>query len=186
MVPGSEFTSLIRPIEDEEEQKRLGLGQIEQEALDIHGKTLEELREAPKLNAVWSLFCEYVDSYNLKKNSYNAPIATGYNILNFDNIITNRICGPHGYNLGPWDKERQTNNLFGFVTLDLYPMVWSYFHQTAEPARLNMDTLREFFGYDSKGAHDALVDCKQGADLLCRFLKLQRHVSSNIQWKKGV
>lgn len=184
IVPGSEFNSEIRIIEDQEERDKLGLGEISEEALTITGKSIAELRTAPKLDSVWTQFCEYVDSYNLKKNNYNAPIASGYNILNFDNIITDRICGPHGYNLGPWNKERQCNNLFGFVTLDLYPMVWSYFNQSAEPSRLNMDTLRDFFGYSKEFAHDALEDCRQGADLLCRFLKLQRHVCSNIQWKK--
>jgi DNA polymerase III epsilon subunit-like protein len=48
-----------------------------------------------------------------------------------------------------------------------------------------MDALREFFGLSTENSHDALVDVQQGAELLCRFLKLQRGISSKVNWKNN-
>jgi DNA polymerase III epsilon subunit-like protein len=183
VIPGSEFESLIRPIEDVEEQAKAGLGNIEDEALAVNGKKIEDLRNAPDLKTVWSQFVNYVNNFNFKKNSYSAPICAGYNIVGFDNIITDRICGPHGWGYGPWDKERGKNSLFNPVRkLDLMDLVFWWFSNTSEPKKLSQTSLLEFCGLSTEGAHDALQDVKACSELICKFLSLHRELSKRVNW----
>jgi len=137
IIEGSEFNSLIKPIEDPEEQAKAGVGAIEDEALAVNKKTIEELRLAPDLKTVWTQFIEYTNNFNYRKSSYTAPIAAGYNILGFDNVITNRVAGPHGWGYGPWDKVRYNNTLFSPVyKIDLMDLAFTWFSNTAEPKKL--------------------------------------------------
>ena len=183
IIPGSEFESLIKPVEDPELQAKAGLGAIEDEALAVNKKTMEELRLAPDLKTVWTQFIEYVNNYNYKKNSYTAPIVAGYNILGFDNIITDRICGPHGWNYGPWDKDRQKTSLFNPVRkIDLMDLAFCWFSGTAEPRKLSQEALLDFCGMNVEGLHDAMVDTKACAELICKFLKLHKTLVGRINW----
>ena len=184
IIEGSEFNSLIKPIEDPEEQARAGVGAIEDEALAVNKKTIEVLRLAPDLKTVWTQFIEYTNNFNYRKSSYTAPIAAGYNILGFDNVITNRVAGPHGWGYGPWDKVRHNNTLFSPVyKIDLMDLAFTWFSNTAEPKKLKLTVLMEFLGMDTSGAHDGLVDCKNTATVLCRFLKMQRAMYERINWQ---
>jgi DNA polymerase III epsilon subunit-like protein len=186
IIPNSEFESMIFAVDDEEECTKAGLDTVQDEALAVNKKTREQVLQAPKLKSVWSDFTSYVNNYNYKKNSWGAPILAGFNNTNFDDIITNRICGPNGWNLGPWDAEYGKNSLFHPIHgIDLMKIAWGWFECCAEPKRLNMDALREFFGLSTENSHDALVDVQQGAELLCRFLKLQRGISSKVNWKNN-
>lgn len=188
IIPNSEFESMIYAVEDPEECQRLGLDEIQDEALAVNNKTRDEIKNAPKIKEVWSQFVDYVNNYNYTKNDWGSPIPCSFNGNGFDDIIIDRICGPHGYGLGPWNEKRSKQSLFHPIyNIDLFKIVFSWFSATAEPKRLNMDSLRDFFGLSTDKTHDALFDVQQGADLLCRFLKLQRSIGQKINWqnKKG-
>jgi len=186
VIANSEFVSKIYAIDDPEECEKLGLDQIQDGALSVNKITREEIANAPKIKDVWQQFTDYVNNFNYKKNNWSAPIMAGFNNNGFDDIIVDRICGPHGYNLGPWNAEKTKQNLFHPITnIDLLKTIWGWFENTAEPTRLNFDTLREFFGLSSEGSHSAIVDVTQGAELLCRFLKLQRNISQKVNWKNN-
>jgi len=46
--------------------------------------------------------------------------------------------------------------------------------------------MREYFGYSTENAHKADVDVKQGADMLIRFLKLNKAlVNGELDLPKG-
>lgn len=186
IIPNSEFNTMIYAESNPEECAKAGLDVIEDEALAVNKKTREEVSKAPTLKAVWPQFIDYVNNYNYRKNNWSAPILAGFNNNGFDDIILDRICGPHGWNLGPWDKERNKNSLFHPIyNIDLFKILWGWFENTDEPKKLNMDSIRDFLGISSEGAHDALVDVKQGADILCRFLRLQRMLSTKVNWKNN-
>ena len=186
IIPNSEFESKIYATDDPEECERLGLDRIQDGALAVNKITREEIAKAPKLKDVWRQFTDYVNNFNYKKTPYSSPIMAGYNNNGFDDIIVDRICGPHGYNLGPFNHEKNKQSLFHPIyNIDLMKITWGWFENTAEPKRLNFDTLREFFGLSSEGSHSGIVDVRQGADLLCRFLKLQRSISPKVNWKNN-
>lgn len=183
VIEGSEFNSLIKPIEDPVEQAKAGVGAIEDEALAVNKKTMEELRLAPDLKTVWTQFTEYANNFNYGTTTYSAPVLAGFNIIGFDNIITDRICGPHGWNYGPWDNKRNKNSLFSPVyKIDLMDICFGWFCGTAEPKKLNLGAIMDFLGMDKTGAHDGLVDVRNTASIICRFLKLQRELYNRINW----
>ena len=47
-----------------------------------------------------------------------------------------------------------------------------------------LDNLREYLGISKEGAHDALKDVKDTAQIMIRFLRLHRNLSSKIKFKE--
>lgn len=88
------FESMISIIPDDKVED-YGLDPVEQKALDVNKKTLEEIQKAPSLKTVWAQFCEWVNGFNYKGDRWSAPIRSGYNIMGFDDIICDRIMRGH-------------------------------------------------------------------------------------------
>lgn len=184
IIPNSEFYSLVKPIEDKEEQEKLGLGMIEQGALDVNKKTIEELRKAPALKSVWKSFEQYVMNYNPSGKDWSAPILAGFNNQGFDDIILNRIAGPV-WKLGPWNEERQRCPLFHPIyNLDVMKMLYPWFESNFEVKNFKMDTFRTFFGLSKEGAHTADKDVQDQAEILIRLMKITRKYSRITTWSK--
>lgn len=183
IIPGSEFESLICPIEDKEVLEKYKLDAIEDEALKVNGKNIEELRKAPNLANVWRQFTQYVNNFNYKGGRWDAPICCGFNNNKFDDVITSRICGSEPWKFGPWDDARQEPKLFHpFINIDLSKIAFSWLENNPDIRFLSMDALLDYFGMDKTGAHDALVDVKNQAQILIKFLKLHRHFGKKVLW----
>lgn len=184
---GSEFSSLIKPVFDEEECKRLNLDPLTDEAVAIHGKTRSMLEDAPTLKSVWSNFTEYTNQHNFNKNSWSAPILVGYNIRNFDSIIVDRICTKEPWNYGPKDEKFQCQGLFQPIhSVDILDLMFCLMENNKEVNSLSMDNLvRGYLGYQDKvgQAHDALSDVIACADLFCMVMRLIRRLASRTQFK---
>ena len=124
----------------------------------------------------------FVNKYNWKKTPYFAPIASGYNINGFDMIIVDRMCEQ----FGPYDKERGQQTLFNKIhRVDVMPLVWGWLEDNKDIKSLSLDSLRDYFGMSKDNAHDALQDVKDTANLLIRFLKMQRKFASKVQFEKA-
>ena len=48
-----------------------------------------------------------------------------------------------------------------------------------------MDYLRDYFGMDKENAHDALQDVKDTANLLIKFMRLQRSLLKKVKFEKS-
>lgn len=188
IVPDSHFESAMKPVFDDEECAKLNIDPLEDEALKINGFTREELAEAPETKLVWENYLEYLSKYNLKGNNggkWDAPAVGGYNNSNFDDVIDIRMCEKYGPKLddyGGWSIYHP------FYNFDAQCLVQNFFHGSKinNNNSISMDAMREFFGYKTEGAHNALVDVTQGADLLIRFLKLTKAiVNGDIDLPKG-
>jgi DNA polymerase III epsilon subunit-like protein len=46
-----------------------------------------------------------------------------------------------------------------------------------------MDNLRDYLGISKEGAHDALKDVKDCAEVLIRFMKLHRNLADKVKFK---
>lgn len=179
IVPDSLFESLIRPVEDIDEQKKHGLGPITAKALEINKLDMNELRLAPQPKVVWKSYVEYLSNYNLKGikgNAWTAPIAAGYNNSNYDDQITIRMCQKYGPKLddnGSWTIHHPFHNF------DAMKMAQNMFHNMKlnNTHSLSFDNLRKYFGYSTENAHNAKTDVMQTADLIIRFLKLFRKIT---------
>jgi hypothetical protein len=173
LVPGSEFCSMMRATS----RDVLNPG-----ALAVNKKTPDEIMAAPERSIVWKRFSEHVKKYNVKGGSiYGAPIAAGKNIRGFDMDIVHGLC----QKWGPCDKGgRQT--LFNQRTmLDLEDDIWRFFSHRDELVNHKMDTLRDYFGISHENSHDALVDCRQTAWMIAKYIKLYRNISHKVSFKNS-
>lgn len=172
VIQNGDFDSLIKPVLDKEECNKLGLEPLQQEALDITGIKVEDLEKAPCLKEVWTRFTEHVAKFSNGAGQWSKPVAAGYNIVNFDNVITNRICKEHG----PYNKERDTNDIFHpRDCVDVMHIVWQIFENNKNNRSISFDTVRTHLGLSKVGAHSSIVDCRQNAAFLIRWLKWMRN-----------
>lgn len=164
------FNSEIKPILDDLEAMDKGLDPIQDEALEITGKTREKLAEAPELSVVFPKFVEFTRRYG--SGGWKAPIAAGYNITNFDMIIIDRLAEEYGF----VDKEYGKNNIFHPRDIwDLQKLLGMLTENMPGVHSLSMDSMRELFGFPQHGkAHDALYDCIEGSLLMIKVLNFFR------------
>ena len=184
LQPGGVFNSEIRPIIDEEKAVAAGVDPLEDEALDITNKNRDALAKAPLPKTVWKRFGQFCDKYNFKKSSWTAPIAAGYNIIGFDLPIVKRLCETYG----PLDTNGRQKLFNPIFKLDLMDMVFSWTENNKDIKSLNMDYLREYFGFpeeSKENAHDALQDVKDTANILIKFLKFQRKLAEKTKFEKA-
>ena len=184
IIQGSEFCSYMKPFFEEEECKKLKIDPISDEALKITGITLEQLQNAPDSKTVWNNFIDYANRYNPGKGQWSAPIMAGFNIENFDKEIVRRMAGTKPYNFGPFDKEYEECTLFHpFKRIDIMRDLMMWLEPKKDIRSISMDSIRDYFGMSKKGAHDALVDVKQGAAILSKFFKLYRFFSPKVKFQ---
>jgi DNA polymerase III epsilon subunit-like protein len=139
------------------------------QAFRINRFTKERVLAAPEPKLVWNQFIKWVKGYNKKKGGpLGAPIAAGKNIRNFDFRFVNDLNERYA------DKKGKTVLFSTRRQLDLEDLIFYWFEGTNDLLNEKMDTLRDYFGLDHEGAHDALIDCRQEGGLVIKFLKLAR------------
>lgn len=172
IVPGSEFYSKVRP----EDPSR-----VEAKALEVNRLTMEELMEAPPIEAVWPRFASYIKSYNNGKTIFTAPIPMGYNIVSFDLVILDRMAR----RFKNVDGEG-TPNLFHFRDkMDLITDMFRWTEYRSDIKSLSFDNMRKWLGMSGGNAHNALQDSIDAANLGIRILKLHRHLSPSVQFENA-
>jgi DNA polymerase III epsilon subunit-like protein len=162
------------PVYYESLMQPLDFDALEDRALEINGKTKEQLREAPLPSVVWPQFASFCKQYNMggKSDGWSCPIAAGYNINNFDMVIVQRLCEQYKI----LDKEGKQGIFNNVYTHDVLQLVSYWFNGQKEPTKYNMDAMRDYFGIDKTGAHDALKDVYDTAAILQRFMNLARNL----------
>lgn len=188
IIEGSEFNINFKPevLEASEEY------QYTTDILEFHSKVkgcsqedvLNQWKKYPKQEISWKLFTNYLDKYHTrssKKSQFSAPIAAGYNIYRFDLPIVNRLSIKYNNT----NKEGNSDIFFPRDVVDVMNLVFYWFEHNNELKSYTLDTLRDYFGIDKTGAHDALKDVKDTADILIRFMKLHRNLSQKIKFKNS-
>lgn len=176
------FNSEIKCITDDALAVAAGFDPIAEQALIKTRKTREQLAAAPPIRAVWDKFCNFVNKYNWKGTPFTAPIPCGYNIMNYDTIILNRIAK----SLGPWDDEYQRNKLFNSAfKIDVMDMLYLWTEGDPSVKSISMDNLRIRMNLKSTMAHDALQDVKDTANIMIKFMKTHRAVYRNLDLEKA-
>jgi len=176
------FNSEIRPILDDQKAIEAGLDPLEDEALNITRKNREDLAKAPLLKTVWKKFIAFVEQYNWQGTSFFAPIPAGFNIINFDMVIINRLCKEYG----PHDDKSNRQKLFHQIyKIDLMDNLFMWTEGDPTIKSISMDATRERMGISKENAHDALQDVKDTANILIKFMKTHRTVYRNLKIEKA-
>lgn len=186
IIPNSEFNCNFKPEVMEKDSKY----EYTTDILDFHAKVkgcskqdvYAEWTKYPKQEISWKMFLDYLDKYHLKrktKSQFSAPIAAGYNIYRFDLPIVNRLSRKYKNT----NKEGNSNVFYPRDVVDMINLVYYWFGHTDELKSFTLDSLRDYLGISKDGAHDAIKDVKDTAEILIRFLKLHRNLSEKIKFK---
>lgn len=163
-IDEGEFQSYCRPSREDE---------VEQGALDVNGLTLEFLRDKPLEKDVWNSFIHFCNKFTKGKTIWNKPVSAGFNHTNFDNIITKRACKEYGKS-------------YPFHPRDSFDVMYllSFCHENnPKYTKGSFDFARQYYGMPSEGAHNAIVDVKQTAEMLVRKLRWMRKICEKTKFE---
>ena len=62
-------------------------------------------------------------------------------------------------------------------------MIFYWFENDDSLKSYSMDNLRDYLGISKEGAHDALKDVRDTAEVLIRFMRLHRNIASKVKFK---
>jgi DNA polymerase III epsilon subunit-like protein len=186
IIPNSEFNILFKPevLENNSEYK------YTTDILDFHAKVkgcskddvFNQWLKYPRQEHSWKMFVDYLDKYhtrNSKKSQFSAPIAAGYNIVRFDLKIIDRLSIKYKNT----NKENRSDLFFPRDTVDLINLIFYWFENNNDLKNYTLDSIRDYLGIDKEGAHDAIKDVKDTANIMIRFLKLHRNLSKKIKFR---
>lgn len=187
IIKDSEFNVNLKP---EALDKDLNYAYEDSDVLDFHSKVrgcskeaiLDSWKQYPTQEQGWKAFVSYLDMYHTrseKKSCFSAPIAAGYNINRFDMRIIDRLSIKYN-NL---NKEGRSSLFFPRDVIDLMNLVFYWFESNNEIKNYTLDTVRDYLGISKEGAHDAIKDVQDTANIMIRFLKLHRRTSSKVKFK---
>lgn len=170
IIPNSEFNVKMKPE---------NMDAVEDGALQVTGMTREQLMGFSETSVVFPTFIKYLEKYNKKGNVYTAPIPMGYNILGYDMKILDRYCKK--YKMG-WDNSRQSQNVMSQVyAFDLLHHMWYWTENNPDLPKIKLTMILDYMGASEEkiaGAHDALQDVKNTADIIIRLFNMQRHMTA--------
>jgi len=186
IIPNSEFNCNFKPEVMEKDPNY----EYKTDILDFHAKVkgcsknevYAEWQNYPKQEIAWNMFVDYLDKYHTrtsKKSQFSAPIAAGYNIYRFDLPIIRRLSQKYKNT----NKEGNSNIFFPRDVADVLNLVFYWFNHSNELKSYTLDSLRDYMGITKDGAHDAIKDVKDTAEILIRFMKLHRNLSEKIKFK---
>lgn len=187
IIPNSEFNISIKPLALENNKD---YAYEDSDILDFHarvrGSTKEDVLKAwheyPDQDTSWKMFVSYLDMYHLrsdKKSCFTAPIAAGYNINRFDMKIVERLSKKYK-NV---NKEGVSSLFYPRDVIDIMNLIFYWFEGSNDLKSYSLDNLRDYLSISKEGAHDALKDVKDCAEILIRFLRLHRSMFGKIKFK---
>jgi len=174
IIEGESFTSLMKPPD---------MSIASERAMEVTGISREMLANAPDQKTTWENFANFMKKFNKKGTKLAAPIMVGHNIISFDRPIYNDICYKYGY-----VNDGEPNLFHPTVMYDTYLMWHMICENLAEPAKYNMDYMKEYLGlpkssYKEGHAHRALGDCKDGSEIFIRLMKWIRGNAARAKFK---
>jgi len=183
---GSEFNIMMRPLDiDDKDYAQRHKDTIEWHA-NLKNCTSEQIVEtwknAPMQKDAFNMFKTYLLRHHTKtkkKSQFSAPVAAGYNIEGFDNIIVRRLCDSYG----GLTKRGEVSLFHGRDQIDGMRMVMNWFENSDELSSYSMDSVRELLGMPSDNAHDALQDVRDTAWVITSFMKLHRRFAEQVTFK---
>jgi len=155
--------------------------EVSDEAFKVTGKDKQFIIDNgydPK--QAWIDFTNFVYQFNPKRSAWGAPIPCGYNIVGYDLPLVEKYCQKYG----PLDPKNQKACLMsGYMSFDVLQHLFFWFESNANLPNMKLDTLRDYFGMDKEGAHNALVDVTQTAQIAIKLLRLYRDLSKKIKFE---
>ncbi len=168
--PGGVFHSFMRPmdetISDPDTVKwHAGLKKMKPE------EVIELWRTYPHPEDVWTKFAAFIKPYT-KGGQSQAPIPGGYNIVNFDLKIVERLCQQYKMT----NREGKQSLFNSVYHMDLMQLLFLWTENSKIPENLRFDTVRKWLGLPDEEHHTALKDVEQEAAVLIRWVLYMRRL----------
>lgn len=188
IIPNSEFNITLKP---EILEEKPNYKYEDSDVLEFHAKVRSSSQEEilkswhgyQDQKTAWNMFVSYLDLYHTrsgsKKSCFSAPIAAGFNINRFDLRIVDRLSKKYN-NL---NKEGRTSLFYPRDVIDIMNVLFYWFENNNELKNYTLDNFRDYLGISKDGAHDALKDVQDTANILIRFLRLHRNLSHKVKFK---
>lgn len=130
----------------------------------------------------WNEFVNFVWEHNPKRSSYNAPIAAGYNICGFDLPLLDKYCQKYG----PIDTKNGRQSLVSnFMSMDMMQHIFWWTESNQNLPNIKLDTIREWMGLSKEGAHNALIDVQQTAQVIIKMIRLYRELGPRVKFERA-
>jgi len=153
---------------------------LSQEALDVNGITVEQLKDAPVAAVVFPTWIEWITQFNtVRDNSiFGAPVPCGYNITGFDLVLMDRYCKEYNY----WDeKYNRQNVMFPMNRIDVFDLMWLFTRFNSDITKRKLVSYLEYMGITKEeieeGSHNAGWDVEMTAKIAIKFLKWSRQLT---------
>jgi DNA polymerase III epsilon subunit-like protein len=173
-----QFNQECCPEFDDEKAIALGLDPVSDEALQVTRKTREHLLTQPPEKIVFEKFVNFIKKYTMGTGSYGAPIPCGYNIINFDMKITERLQEMH-----------KVKSLFNTLNkIDFYDHFWFWTENNPDIQARKLSNAGEWMGLPEEmmaNAHDAMVDVRITANCILKMLHFTRDIGKKTQFSKA-
>lgn len=174
IIPNSEFNILVKPLYGLE-AARANLQELTDATIKIHGKTEDMLnKNGVSIEAAIENFESYVRSYSSGSGKWNLPISSGYNIINYDHKILNRVL----------NATKRSSFFHPSAIIDVMQIMFLFFENDKNVKSLSADNLiRGYMGYSKGKAHDALSDVIMCAEVMCKSLRLIRNATQKTKFE---
>lgn len=143
---------------------------------------MEKIKNAVPEKIVWEQFIQYLSQYHDRQNNQNmfsSPVPAGYNVIAFDIPIINRLCKKYKNT----QKDGSQNIFYIRDIKDLLHITSLWLEPTGDLKSFSMDSVRDYLGISKTGAHEALKDVQDTAEVLIRFLRLHQKLAPTIRFK---
>lgn len=186
VIPNSTFAIWVKPddVEKDDYYEKF------KSTIDWHAKNfhvtpdvfLKKIKEATPEKLAWEQFKQYLSHYHDRQNNQNfhsSPIPAGYNIINFDMKIIERLARKYK----DVQKDGGQSIFYARDIRDILHIVSLWLSPLDEVKSFSMDNVRDYFGLSRDGGHEALKDVEDEAKLLLKFLGLHNQLSQKITFK---
>ena len=172
IVPDSEFNVVIRPDEIDSPTYHAD----HKKTIEFHSKIMGipeiEVIERWRAGTPEKDAFTYYDNFLMRHSPTIDPVVGGQNVRDFDLPIYKRCI--EKYKIPYRFYKREKMELLDFFSH------WFLFAKKP-PVNYKLDTIRKKFGMSLEGAHDALVDVRDTAEILLRFLKLHQTIIPKVK-----
>lgn len=147
---------------------------VEEAALKKNNISIAELnKNGVDQEFAFKQFASFCRSFARSDKKWDQPYAAGFNIANFDNIITDRLCQRWGI----VDKDDESIIFHPFHHFDVLDLLRLFFAWSDDLPAYNLDAVRDYFGIDKTGSHRAEKDVMDTHLLLRRFINYFKQTS---------
>lgn len=188
IIPNSTFSSWVKPINFE----RPSYYEEYKDTIDWHCKKqnctkdvfMRKIQDAPEEKSVWKQFIQYLSQYHDRQNNQNffsSPIPTGFNIIDFDIPIINRLCTRYN-NV---QKDGSQSIFFKRDIKDVLHIASLWLSPLNELKSFSLDSIRTYMGIEVEGGHNAKKDVVDTAQILLRFLRMHTALAPRANFKNS-